>query len=65
MGRSVLDRLVEAIQEEVSCGMHRDILDAAKAVLDSFEKQNANVRGPRASALNRADGLVSRSAASA
>ncbi len=56
---AVLARLVEAIREEVPGGTPRDILDAANAVLDAFEDQNAEVRGPRASALNRADGSVS------
>jgi hypothetical protein len=58
MEQSILARLVEAIREEVPGGTPRDILDAANAVLDAFEEQNAEVRGPRASALNRADGSV-------
>jgi hypothetical protein len=62
MEQSVLARLVEAIREEVPGGTPRDILDAANAVLDAFEDQNAGVRGPRASALNRADGSVSMAA---
>ena len=63
MEQAVLARLVEAIREEVPGGTPRDILDAANAVLDAFEEQNAEVRGPRASALNRADGSVSMAAA--
>jgi hypothetical protein len=59
MKQSVLARLVDAIREEVPGGTPRDILDAANAVLDAFEEQNVEVRGPRASALNRADGSVS------
>jgi len=62
MKQSVLARLVEAIREEVPGGTPRDILDAANAVLDAFEAQNIEVRGPRASALNRADGSVSMAA---
>lgn len=58
MEQSLLARLVEAIRDEVSGGTPRDILDAANAVLDAFEEQNAELRGPRASALNRADGSV-------
>lgn len=60
--QSILARLVEAIRDEVRGGTPRDILDAANAVLDAFEDQNAAVRGPRASALNRADGSVSMTA---
>jgi hypothetical protein len=62
MEQTVLARLVEAIREEVPGGTPRDILDAANSVLDAFEEQNAEVRGPRASALNRADGSVSMAA---
>jgi hypothetical protein len=62
MEQSVLTRLVEAIRPEVPGGTPRDILDAANAVLDAFEEQNAEIRGPRASALNRADGSVSMAA---
>lgn len=65
MEQSVLARLVEAIREEVPGGTPRDILDTANAVLDAFEEQNSEVRGPRASALNRADGSVSMVAAQA
>jgi hypothetical protein len=62
MEQSVLARLVDAICEEVPGGTPRDILDAVNGVLDAFEEQNAEVRGPRASALNRADGSVSMAA---
>jgi hypothetical protein len=62
MEQAILARLVEAIREEVPGGTPRDILDAANSVLNAFEDQNAGVRGPRASALNRADGSVSMAA---
>jgi hypothetical protein len=62
VGQVLLARLVEAIREEVPGGTPRDILDAANSVLNAFEDQNAGVRGPRASALNRADGSVSMAA---
>jgi hypothetical protein len=59
MEQNVLPRLVEAIRAEVPGGTPRDIIDAANSVLDAWELQNAEMRGPRVSALNRADGSVS------
>ncbi|WP_238273312.1 hypothetical protein [Methylobacterium cerastii] len=55
--QTLMVRLVEAIREEVPGGKPRDILDAANTVLDVWE-QNAQIRGPRISALDRADGSV-------
>ena len=55
---AVLARLAEAIGAEVPGGTPRDIIDAANSVLDAWEQQNVEVRGPRVSALNRADGSV-------
>lgn len=54
----ILARLTEAIRAEVPGGTPRDIIDAANAVLDAWERQNAQIRGPRISALDRADGSV-------
>ena len=54
----ILTRLVEGIRPEVPGGTPRDIIDAANSVLDAWE-QNAEIRGPRITALNRADGSVS------
>ncbi|MDR7039870.1 hypothetical protein J2X36_004648 [Methylobacterium sp. BE186] len=54
----LLTRLVEAIRPEVPGATARDIIDAANAALDAWEQQSGEVRGPRVSALNRADGTV-------
>ena len=56
--QAVLARLAKAIGAEVPGGTPRDIIDAANSVLDAWEQQNVEVRGPRVSALNRADGSV-------
>ena len=56
--QALLTRLVQAIRSEVPGGTPRDIIDAANSILDAWEQQNAEVRGPRVSALNRADGSV-------
>jgi hypothetical protein len=55
--QTILTRLVEGIRPEVPGGTPRDIIDAANSVLDTWE-QNSEIRGPRISALNRADGSV-------
>ena len=57
--QALVTRLVEAIRTEVPGGTPRDIIDAANSVLDTWEQQHAEVRGPRVTALNRADGSVS------
>jgi hypothetical protein len=59
MEQAVLARLVDAIRVEVPGGTPRDIIDAANSVLDAWEQENAEILGPRVSALNRADGSVS------
>ena len=56
--QNLLTRLVEVIRAEVPGGTPRDIVDAANAALDAWEQQSDEVRGPRISALNRADGSV-------
>jgi hypothetical protein len=56
--QAVLARLVEVIRAEVPGGTPRDIIDAANSVFDAWEQENAEIRGPRVSALNRADGSV-------
>lgn len=56
--QNLLTRLVEVIRAEVPGGTPRDIVDAANAALDAWEQQSDEVRGPRISTLNRADGSV-------
>lgn len=56
--QTVLARLAEAIRPEIPGGSPGAVIDAANAVLDAFEQQNPGIRGPRVSALNRADGSV-------
>ena len=56
--QALLTRVVEAIRTEVPGGTPRDIIDAANSALDAWELENVEVRGPRVSALNRADGSV-------
>lgn len=56
--QTLLARLVEAIRPEIPGGSPGAIIDAANAVLDALEQQNPGIRGPRVSALNRADGSV-------
>lgn len=56
--QTLLARLVEAIRPEVPGGTPRDIIDAANGALDAWEQQSGAVRGPRISALNRAEGSV-------
>ncbi|WP_336490836.1 hypothetical protein [Methylobacterium nigriterrae] len=53
--QTLLTRLVEAIRPEVPGGTPRDIIEAANRALDAWEQQSAEARGPRVSALNRAD----------
>ena len=55
--QTILTRLVEAIRPEVPVGTPRDIINAANSVLDAWE-QNSEIRGPRITAHNRADGSV-------
>lgn len=64
MEQNLLARLVEAIGPEVPGGTPRDIIEAANRVLDAWEQQSGDVRGPRVSALNRAEGSVAMEAAS-
>ncbi|GEP07829.1 hypothetical protein [Methylobacterium oxalidis] len=61
----LLTRLVEAIRPEVPGGTPRDIIDAANAALKAWEQQSGEARGPRVSALNRAEGSVKMDAAEA
>ena len=56
--QTVLARLVEAIRPEIPGGSPSAIIAAANGVLDALEQQNPGIRGPRVSALNRADGSV-------
>ncbi|MGH1571360.1 hypothetical protein ACRAWG_12510 [Methylobacterium sp. P31] len=56
--QTTLARLVEAIRPEIPGGSPGGIIDAANAVLDALEQQNPGLRGPRVTALNRADGSV-------
>ncbi|MHB2211625.1 hypothetical protein [Methylobacterium sp. CM6257] len=56
--QTMLARLVEAIRPEIPGGSPGAIIDAANAVLDALEQQNPGLRGPRISALDRADGAV-------
>jgi len=56
--QTCLARLAEAIRPEIPGGSPGAIIDAANAVLDALELQNPGLRGPRVSALNRADGTV-------
>jgi hypothetical protein len=55
--QTLLARLAEAIRPEVPGGTPRDIIDAANAALDAWERQGTD-RGPRVTALDRADGSV-------
>lgn len=55
---TLLARLVEAIRPEVPGATPRDIIDAANAALDAWEQQSGKVRGPRVTALDRAEGSV-------
>jgi hypothetical protein len=56
--QTLLTRLAEAIRPEVPGGTPRDIIEAANAALDAWEQRQGEVRGPRVTALNRADGSV-------
>jgi hypothetical protein len=56
--QTFLTRLVEAIRPEIPGGSPGAIIGAANAVLDALEQQNPGLRGPRVSALNRAEGSV-------
>ena len=56
--QTLLTRLVEAIRPEVPGATARDIIDAANRALDAWEQQRGDARGPRVSALDRADGSV-------
>ncbi|AWN40767.1 hypothetical protein [Methylobacterium durans] len=56
--QTLLTRLVEAIRSKVPGATGRDIIDAANAALDAWEQQSGEVRGPRVSVLNRAEGSV-------
>jgi hypothetical protein len=56
--QTVLARLAEAIRPEIPGGSPGAIIAAANGVLDAFEQRNPGLRGPRVSALNRADGSV-------
>jgi len=56
--QTVLARLVEAIRPEIAGGSPGAIIAAANAVLDALEQRSPEIRGPRVSALNRADGTV-------
>jgi hypothetical protein len=56
--QTVLARLVEAIRPEIPGGSPGAIIAAANAVLDALEQRSPEIRGPRVSALNRADGTV-------
>lgn len=62
--QTFVTRLVEAIRGEVPGGTPRDIVDAANAVLDAWELQDGEIKGPRISALDRADGSVAMASAS-
>jgi hypothetical protein len=50
---------LKAARAEVLGATSHDIIDAANSILDVWEQQNAEVRGLRVAALNRADGSVS------
>ena len=56
--QTVLTRLVEAIRPEIPGGSPGAIIAAANGVLDALEQRNPEIRGPRVTALNRADGSV-------
>lgn len=56
--QTVLARLAEAIRPEIPGGSPGAIIAAANAVLDAFEQRSPEIRGPRVTALNRADGTV-------
>ncbi|MEL6062229.1 MULTISPECIES: hypothetical protein [unclassified Methylobacterium] len=56
--QTLLARLVEAIRPEIPGGSPGAIIAAANAVLDALEQRSPGIRGPRVSALNRADGTV-------
>ena len=56
--QTVLARLVEAIRPEIPGGSPGAIISAANAVLDALEQRSPQIRGPRVTALNRADGTV-------
>lgn len=56
--QTLLTRLVEAIRPEIPEGSPGAIIAAANAVLDALEQRSPEIRGPRVTALNRADGTV-------
>jgi hypothetical protein len=56
--QTCLARLAEAIRPEISDGSPGALIDAANGVLDALEQQNPGLRGPRVTALNRADGTI-------
>ncbi|KAB1067567.1 hypothetical protein [Methylobacterium planeticum] len=56
--QTLLTRLAEAIRPAVPGGTPRDIVDAANRALEAWEQQSGGARGPRVSALDRADGSV-------
>ena len=56
--QTILARLAEAIRPALPGGSPGAVIDAANGVLDAFEQQNPGIRGPRVSALDRADGSV-------
>ena len=56
--QALLVRLVEAIEPEVRGATACDIIDVANAALDAWEQQSGEVRDPRVSVLNRAEGSV-------
>lgn len=56
--QTVLARLVEAIRPEIPGGSPGAIIAAANAVLDALEQRSPQIRGPRVTALNWADGTV-------
>ena len=56
--QTLLARLVEAIRPEIPGGSPGAIIAAANAVLDALEQRTPEIRGPRVTALDRADGTV-------
>ncbi|WP_147028067.1 hypothetical protein [Methylobacterium oxalidis] len=56
--QTMLARLAEAIRPQVPSGAPGAIIEAANGVLDAWERQDPEVRGPRVSAIDLIDGSV-------